>query len=129
MHNKTILHVSIRCNSPFNTPVYKRLLQYCKKLNADEGESLLRIHIDDFDTQQELIYCQELMYYGVATISHPFNITNSNELYTVLVTLISVSLQRLKQEGFHPNGDSLVISITPPKTDDPQHHVEWSFKM
>lgn len=127
MQNKRVLHVSICCESLFKDETYQRLFRYSKKIRADKIEPLVLIHIDDLDTQEEMLSIQEMLYDTVVITNISLNITSSSELYAALLTLIQFSLAHLEQIGYHHLGDSLIIFASPTETDDTLYNFEWAF--
>ncbi|MEW8994383.1 MAG: hypothetical protein AB2376_07925 [Clostridium sp.] len=128
MHKRPVLHVSIRCEVYIPTKFYQQLFQYSKKVYTDKAAPRVRIHIDDFDTQEEMLCIQELMYDTVMTTNVPLKITNLCELFTALVTIIDLSLEHLQSDGLHRYEDSLIIFVSVSETDDILYNFKWSLK-
>lgn len=128
MHKRPVLHVSIRCEVYIPKEFYQQLFQYSKKLYTDKATPRVRIHIDDFDTQEEMLCIQELMYDTVMITNVPLKITNLCELFTALVTIIDLSLEHLQSDGLHRYEDSLIIFVSVSETDDILYNFKWSLK-
>lgn len=128
MHKMPVLHVSIRCEVYIPTKFYQQLFQYSKKVYIHKAAPRVRIHIDDFDTQEEMLCIQELMYDTVKTTNVPLKITNLCELFTALVTIIDLSLDHLQSDGLHRSEDSLIIFVSVSETDDILYNFKWSLK-
>lgn len=128
MYKRPVLHVSIHCQLYIPTRFYQQLFQYSKKAYADKSAPLVRIHIDDFDTQEEMLCIQELMYDTVMTTNAPIKITNLCDLFTALVTIIDLSLEHLQSDGLYRYEDSLIIFVSVSETDNILYNFKWSLK-
>lgn len=128
MHKRPVLHVSIRCQLYIPTRFYQQLFQYSKRINITKTTPRVRIHIDDFDTQEEMLCIQELMYDTVMTTNVPIKLTNLCDLFTALVTIIELSLEHLRSDGLQRYDDSLIIFVSVSETDDILYNFKWSLK-
>lgn len=128
MHKRTVLHVSIRCEVYIPKKFYQQLFQYSKKIYTDKATPRVHIHIDDFDTQEEMLCIQELMYDTIKTTNAPLKITNLCDLFTALVTIIDLSLEHLQSDGLQRYEDSLIIFVSVSETDDMLYNFKWSLK-
>lgn len=128
MYKRYILHISIHCEVPVTPKVYRQLFQYTKKINESKIFPCVRIHIDDFDTQEEMISIQELMYGTVVTTNVPLKIVSSNELFTALITIIELSLEQIHSEQLSHIEYSLIIFVYLKESDNMLYNFKWSFK-
>ena len=128
MHKRSVLHVSIRCEVYIPAKFYQQLFQYSKKAYTNKATPRVRIHIDDFETQEEMLCIQELMYDTVMTTSAPIKITNLCDLFTALVTIIDLSLDHLQSDGLYRYEDSLIIFVSVSETDNILYNFKWSLK-
>lgn len=130
--DKPILHISIyyRGSSKSKAELKKPLSTYTKKLLSNPWEPSVDICLDTLNAHEEQQVLQELTYDTVITYHMKQPLTTNQELYTIVVLLISLSRQRLN--GINPNSraeDWLLISITPSNADDQtnnEYDIQWS---
>jgi hypothetical protein len=130
--NKPILHISIyyRGSSKFKTELKKQLSLYTKRILSNPWEPAVDICLDAFDEQEEKQVLQELTYDTVITYHTKQTISSDQELYTIVVLLISRAMQRLYENNPNPKPeDWMLISITPSNADDQTNNgydIQWS---
>lgn len=127
MSKKTELDVSIHCEGPFSTSVYRRLFRLNRCYQNDIAHPHILISIDDLDTQEEKSELQEVTYYVTRHIALTLEITTEEALYTALILIINEARMHLDEIGYDPLGDSLIISTTPTEDNPNLYNFKWSF--
>ncbi len=132
MSNRPILHISILYsgNSKLKTKLKKQLSVYTERLLSSLWEPSVDICLDTFSSHEEKHVQQELIYDTVVSYRTKQRLTTTEELYTIIILLISLTRQRLYENN--PNfktEDLMIISITPSDADDQatnNYDIEWS---
>lgn len=129
---KPVLHISIfyRGSSKSKTALKKQLSAYAKRLLNNPWEPSVDISLDTFDEQEEKQVLQELTYDTVITYHMNQTLSTNQELYTIVILLIGLTMQRLYENNpsFKPE-DWMVISVTPSNADDQTNNdydIQWS---
>lgn len=132
MNNRPKLHISIYYdgNSKFKAKLKKRLSIYSERLLSSPWEPSVNICMDTLSTQEEKQVQQELLYDAVLTYRTKQSLTTANDLYTIVILLISLTRQRLYENNPDPTIQNLmIISIMPSKADDQNindYDIKWS---
>ncbi|WP_446787882.1 hypothetical protein [Macellibacteroides fermentans] len=94
-------------------------------------EPIVEIHLDSIDIHGEKQAQQELIYDRVVTYHMKKAIASTEELYTIVILLISLARQRLYENNPNAKTENLmIISITPSNNDNPANDIfdiQWSF--
>lgn len=132
--NKPVLHISIyyRGSSKSKTTLKRQLSTYIKRLSSNPYEPSVDIRLDTLDEQEEKQILQELTYDTVVTYHTKQTLSTDQELYTIAVLLISLTLQRLYENNsiYRPE-DWMLISITPSNADNQPNNdfdIQWSIR-
>lgn len=87
--------------------------------------------MNTFSTQEEKKVQQELLYDAVLTYRMKQSLTTANELYTIVILLISLTRQRLYENNPDLATEDLMIISIKPSNDDNQgihdYDIKWSF--
>ncbi len=127
--NRPILHISIyyQGNSQIQNALRKKLSAYSKRLVEDPCNPLVDIRIDTLDTQEEKQVLLELSYHSVLTNSFIKQLKSADHFYTVVVTLASLTIQRLYEKNSNTGTENwLLISLTPIMESDGTYNIQWS---
>ncbi len=104
--NRPVLHISIyyRGSSKIKTTLKRQLSTYIKRSSSNPDEPSVDICLDTFDEQEEKQVLQELTYDTVVTYHTKQTLSTDQELYTIVVLLISLTMQRLYENNprFNP---------------------------
>ena len=130
--NRPVLHISIyyRGSSKIKTTLKRQLSTYIKRSSSNPDEPSVDICLDTFDEQEEKQVLQELTYDTVVTYHTKQTFSTDQELYTIVVLLISLTMQRLYENNprFNPE-DWMLISVIPSNTDTQANNdfdIQWS---
>ncbi|HRC90172.1 MAG TPA: hypothetical protein PK910_09170 [Bacteroidales bacterium] len=130
--NRPVLHISIyyRGSSKIKTTLKRQLSTYIKRSSSNPDEPSVDICLDTFDEQEEKQVLQELTYDTVVTYHTKQTLSTDQELYTIVVLLISLTMQRLYENNprFNPE-DWMLISVIPSNTDTQANNdfdIQWS---
>ena len=130
--NRPVLHTSIyyRGSSKIKTTLKRQLSTYIKRSSSNPYEPSVDICLDTFDEQEEKQVLQELTYDTVVTYHTKQTLSTDQELYTIVVLLISLTMQRLYENNprFNPE-DWMLISVIPSNTDTQANNdfdIQWS---
>ncbi len=130
--NKPVLHISIyyQGSSKFKPTLKRQLSAYAKRLLSNPWEPSVDTSLDTFDEQEVKQVLQELTYDTVITYHMNQTLSTNQELYTVVILLISLTMQRLYENypNFKPK-DWMLISITPSDDNDQDNNdydIQWS---
>lgn len=130
--NRPVLHISIyyRGSSKIKTTLKRQLSTYIKRSSSNPDEPSVDICLDTFDEQEEKQVLQELTYDTVVTYHTKQTLSTDQELYTIVVLLISLTMQRLYENNprFTPE-DWMLISVIPSNTDTQANNdfdIQWS---
>ena len=132
MNNRPKLDISIYYdgNSKFRANLRKRLSIYSERLLSSPWEPSVNICMDTFSTQEKKQVQQELLYDAVLTYHMKHSLTTANNLYTIVILLISLTRQRLYENNPAPAIENLmIISIMPSKADNQNindYEIKWS---
>lgn len=127
MLKKTELEVSIHCEGPFTSSIYRRLFRLNDSYRKHTVLPPLWVSIDSHEMQEEKIELQYVTYYDTLHTIRTLEIKRAKTLYSVFVSIIYESLIYLEEIGYDPLGDILVISAIPSE-DHPNHYnFHWSF--
>ena len=130
--NRPVLHISIyyRGSSKIKTTLKRQLSTYIKRSSSNPDEPSVDICLDTFDEQEEKQVLQELTYDTVVTYHTKQTLSTDQELYTIVVLLISLTMQRLYENNprFNPE-EWMLISVIPSNTDTQANNdfdIQWS---
>lgn len=130
--DRPTMHISIhyRGNSKYKKSLKQQLSAYSKRVLSEPWEPFVEIHLDTFDEQEEKQVLQELTYDTVVTYHTKQTLSTDQELYTIVVLLISLTMQRLYENNprFNPE-DWMLISVIPSNTDTQANNdfdIQWS---
>ena len=132
MNNRPKLHMSIYYDgkSKFTANLKKRLSIYSERLLSSPWEPSVKICMDTFSTQEEKQVQQELLYDAVLTYHTKQSLKTANDLYTIVILLISLTRQRLYENKTDPTiEDMMIISIMPSQADNQNNNnydIKWS---
>ena len=85
------------------------------------------IYFDTLESHEEKRFQQEMLYDAVATNEIIKTLTNTQQIYTFAVLLISHTLQRLYEDNPDcKSEDWMLISFTPSKENVNIYNIRWS---
>lgn len=132
IRNRSTMQISIHYqgNSKYKKSLKQQLSAYSKRILSEPWEPILEIHLDSIHIHGEKQVQQELLYDGVFTYRTKQSLATANELYTVVILLISLTRQRLYENNPDPTMENLmIISIMPSKADNQNNNdydLKWS---
>lgn len=129
MNQKPILHISIdyRGNSQIKKELNAKLYVFSKGLYKDPFNPIVNIRFDTQDTQIESKILLELSYYDVLTYSFEKPLKTAEHFYTIIVTLASLTMQRLYDKNPNTGTENwLLISLNPLDEGDDIYNIQCS---
>ena len=131
-NSRPTLHISIYCQeSPKSkTKLYKKLSAYADRVSCDPSEPFIDLCLDTFDSRNEKLVQQALIYDTVISYSIKQKLKDVDELFAAAIILIDLTRKRLYDNNANCNiEDWMMMAVIPSKPNsktDKSYDIEWS---